>query len=314
MKISVITPVYNRADCIAACMESVSGQLPCACEIEHIVVDDGSSDSTGDIVADYAQAHSHVKLIRFDKNRGTNAGRNAAVAAATGDYVMILDSDDEMLPGAIASVAQAIAGNEDFSYFMFVCDDRAAENAHFCAEHTFILQDFIQGMVSGDFVHVIPRRIISELPFDESLRIYEGAFFMRFYRAAGKVKFINKTIYHRNRDRADHVTFSMHRTDKNVLRKVCRSNSLFYDWFKDEYMASAKGRQRLIAILQDSHRNFILLGDYAQASKIADQLKQIDAKPSKLMKLLAATHTGALAWVAGRQMMKFKHRISRLQH
>lgn len=309
MKLSVITPVYNRSDCIKACMESVSSQLPSVCEIEHIVVDDGSTDGTGDVVEAYASKHDHVKLIRFEKNRGTNAGRNAAVKAANGDYVMILDSDDKMLSGAIDAVVQAIKENSDFEYFMFVCDDRAEDNAALGSERTIVLQDFIQGKVNGDFVHVIPRHVIASLPFDEDLRIYEGSFFMRFYRAVGKIKFINKTIYHRDRNRTDHVTFTMHRTSKEVLRKVCQSNELFYSWFRDDYLETEAGSKRLEAILSDSFRNLVLLGDYNQARLISRRLKALGATPSPLYQMIAKAHCGSIAWFIGRQLMKIKHGV-----
>ena len=103
MKISVITPVYNRADCILRCLDSVTAQRCATCEIEHVVVDDGSTDRTYELISDYAGSHNHVKVVRFDSNRGTNAGRNAAIKAATGDFVIILDSDDMMMPGALAT-------------------------------------------------------------------------------------------------------------------------------------------------------------------------------------------------------------------
>lgn len=101
MKYSIITPVYNRADCVARCLDSVIRNLQWGVELEHIVVDDGSHDETPKIVQNYADKHPHIKFIPFSQNRGTNAARNAAIAAATGEYCIILDSDDYFVNEAI---------------------------------------------------------------------------------------------------------------------------------------------------------------------------------------------------------------------
>lgn len=130
MKLSVITPVWNRQDCILACLESIGTQKCHDIEVEHVVVDDGSTDGTTDIIRRYAESHPHVKSIYFEKNRGTNAGRNAAIAAATGEYVIILDSDDVMLEGALAAIGHTIKTHPEYNYFMFACDDM---DYSFCA-------------------------------------------------------------------------------------------------------------------------------------------------------------------------------------
>lgn len=85
---SIITPVYNRADCIMRCMESVAKSIQkskMGGQVEHIVVDDGSSDATCDIVKKYTENHSYVVFVKFPQNRGTNAARNEAVRRARGN-------------------------------------------------------------------------------------------------------------------------------------------------------------------------------------------------------------------------------------
>lgn len=57
---SIITPVYNRADCVARCIESVICNLNRHSNIEHIIVDDGSSDDSVSIIEDYALKYSHI--------------------------------------------------------------------------------------------------------------------------------------------------------------------------------------------------------------------------------------------------------------
>lgn len=90
-KISVAIPVYNAAAYLAECLDSVTGQTER--EIEIICVDDGSVDSSRAILAGYAARDPRVKIL---EHRHTNAGaaRNAAIAAATGEYLAFVDADD----------------------------------------------------------------------------------------------------------------------------------------------------------------------------------------------------------------------------
>lgn len=92
IKISVIIPVYNMADYIQGCLNSLTCQT--LNEFEAICVDDGSSDRSADIVTEYSQKDSRVRLIRFKENRGVFAARNCALESARGEFVAFLDPDD----------------------------------------------------------------------------------------------------------------------------------------------------------------------------------------------------------------------------
>ncbi len=123
MKISVIITVYNREKTIARCMESVLNQD--FGDYELIVVDDGSTDGTPHITNSYVGAFlSHLRVIRRP-NGGVAAARSAGLAAAQGEYVTYLDSDDYMLEGALAKMA---AATQD-GLFDQVIYDAVSENA-----------------------------------------------------------------------------------------------------------------------------------------------------------------------------------------
>lgn len=123
MKYSIITPVYNREDCIARCIESVMRQVCDVMEIEHIIVNDGSDDRTGEICREYAADESRVRYIEFSHNKGTNAARNAAIKAAEGDYIIILDSDDYFVDDALSYVDNMVRTHAGYRYYMFAPDD-----------------------------------------------------------------------------------------------------------------------------------------------------------------------------------------------
>lgn len=91
--LSVIVPAYNVECYLGACLSSVVEQSHKNLEI--IIVDDGSSDSTGRIADEIAAEDARVRVIHKE-NAGLGAARNSGLAAATGDYVTFVDSDDEV--------------------------------------------------------------------------------------------------------------------------------------------------------------------------------------------------------------------------
>jgi glycosyltransferase involved in cell wall biosynthesis len=98
--VSVIIPAYNRAAVIGAAIDSVRKQGPSTeCTLEIIVVDDASDD---DLAGALRRFGRQVRLIRHDANKGAAAARNAAIAAAGGELLAFLDSDDIWLPGKLA--------------------------------------------------------------------------------------------------------------------------------------------------------------------------------------------------------------------
>ena len=91
-KVSVIIPCYNSERFLRECLDSIVNQT--LRDIEIICVDDGSTDSTPDILRDYTNKDMRVKIISFEENRSTNVARKVGVAEATGEYIMFVDSDD----------------------------------------------------------------------------------------------------------------------------------------------------------------------------------------------------------------------------
>ena len=104
-RISVVIPLYNKAAEVERALMSVIAQSLAPREI--IVVDDGSTDGSAAIVERIAKQHpeANIRLIR-QENGGVSAARNRGISEATGDYVALLDGDDEWLSGYIAEVCR----------------------------------------------------------------------------------------------------------------------------------------------------------------------------------------------------------------
>ena len=93
--VSVIIPAYNIEDYIGRCLDSVLSQTYKNLEI--LVVDDGSSDCTGEILDDYEKKDQRIRVIHKE-NGGVSSARNIGIEAATGDYIGFVDGDDLMEP------------------------------------------------------------------------------------------------------------------------------------------------------------------------------------------------------------------------
>lgn len=111
MDYSVIIPVYNRKKVVCDAIESVLSQSVKKYEI--IVVDDGSSDGTGEVVRERYGAE--VKYVR-QKNKGPAAARNKGISNATGKYITFLDSDDVWLPWTLSTFERAISRHDHPSF------------------------------------------------------------------------------------------------------------------------------------------------------------------------------------------------------
>ncbi len=94
-KISVIIPTYNRAHSLPRAIKSVLMQT--YKDFELIIVDDGSTDNTYEIVNKYIEKDDRVKYIKHEINKGGNKARNTGIKNALGNYITFLDSDDEYL-------------------------------------------------------------------------------------------------------------------------------------------------------------------------------------------------------------------------
>ena len=112
-EVSVIIPTYNRADFISECVQSVLAQTLPAREV--IIVDDGSTDATYNILNDlgFNSISTSKTVLRyiFQKNQGVSSARNLGIKEAKSEYIALLDSDDLWLKGKLDR--QVIAFRDD---------------------------------------------------------------------------------------------------------------------------------------------------------------------------------------------------------
>ena len=100
--ISIAVPIYNTARFLPAALDSLIAQ-----DHEHwegLLWDDGSTDGSSEIVADYARRDPRLRVLGNGRNNGVSIGSAAALAEARGEYVAVLDSDDMLEPDALSSM------------------------------------------------------------------------------------------------------------------------------------------------------------------------------------------------------------------
>lgn len=108
MLISIIVPVYNVEKYLVQAMESILSQKKC--ELQIILINDGSTDSSLKIIQQYADRYSNIEVIN-QSNQGLSAARNAGLNVAKGQYVMFLDSDDWLVEGCVEDIVTNIKEN-----------------------------------------------------------------------------------------------------------------------------------------------------------------------------------------------------------
>jgi len=103
---SICIPVYNTKKYLAECLDSALAQRHGNYEI--LIVDDGSTDASGDVCDEYQQKHQNIIRVFHQENQGLISARRKAIANAHGDFLVFLDSDDMLVPNALETLADKL--------------------------------------------------------------------------------------------------------------------------------------------------------------------------------------------------------------
>lgn len=116
MKYSVIIPVYNVEKYIDRCLKSIISQN--YDDLEIIVVDNGSTDSSGSICDTYANEHSNISVYHIE-NHGVGSARNFGLSKARGEFIYFVDSDDYLVGNLFADFADKLVLDLDLAVFSY---------------------------------------------------------------------------------------------------------------------------------------------------------------------------------------------------
>ncbi|MBR2924110.1 MAG: glycosyltransferase [Clostridia bacterium] len=117
-KLSIIIPVYNVEDYLDECVESITSQIGDGRDdIEVVLVDDGSKDSSGIKCDSWSNKKKYINTIH-KVNGGLSSARNAGLDVAIGEYILFVDSDDKIASGSIDSILKGITESNADMYFL----------------------------------------------------------------------------------------------------------------------------------------------------------------------------------------------------
>ncbi len=120
-KISIIVPIYNEEKYLRRCIDSLLNQI-CNFDLEILLINDGSIDSSGNIAKDYALRNNKVEYYE-QENKGLSAARNLGIRHATGNYIAFVDSDDYIEPNLYQNLLPYMEKNYDIVKFKIRCVD-----------------------------------------------------------------------------------------------------------------------------------------------------------------------------------------------
>ena len=240
--LSVIIPVYNAQDVLAAAVESVLSQGIDAVEV--ILVNDGSRDGSLEICQEYARNDPRFRVIN-QANSGPGAARNAGLFHASGQYVLFVDSDDSLQPGTLNCLLQTVQADQAdlaIAHFNILMNNQTLDRG-------FIKDDCV--LERDAFFHVLAQRpgsyyysalwnklysnqIIrdNKIVFDQSFTWGEDFDFnMHYYRFVNSVSFFKEPIYNYKRAYSGQTWRTMFEVGSNILikKRLYQSLKSLYD-------------------------------------------------------------------------------------
>jgi len=273
MLVSVIVPTYNRAHIIARPLGSIIRQT--YRDIEIIVVDDGSTDNTADVVEELARKSQRQILYEKKPNRGCASARNRGIQLATGDLIAFLDSDDAWEENALETlVSELIRSGADFIYSPAVeMYENGTEviNYPVAANHpeAFAIEHFkVTNTRNGSLL--FRRKVFAKIPgMDERLTHNEDSDFLQrvaihFHAAYSNVPTVR--VFHHDGKKSENrvaIYTALLKSAENIL-------SDYPDFLAILGEIAAK---RIVEIKSHLVESLILAGNFREAREMAKTIK-----------------------------------------
>ena len=218
MKFSIILPTYNRAQLLPRAVNSVLEQTYSNWEL--IIVDDGSTDNTKNVVEKFLSKDQRIKFISYRENRGVNFARNRGIERSTGDVITFLDSDDKFFIYTLAKAEEFIRNYPNFDLYAFSTEcEKEKKRLSFVPYdgYTPSYKDVVAGKVEGEFLIFAKRYIFNEFKFYEDLNGFEG---LTWWHIIRKFRIIYSTIVLRTYNRTTESLTRVKKKDKKFWMNV----------------------------------------------------------------------------------------------
>jgi len=181
--ISLVMPTYQRRATLARAIESVRAQTRDDWEL--VIVDDGSTDGTAELVARWADPR--VRFFRFETNQGPTAAKNRGLDEARGELIGILDSDDELVPEALDTLVRARdAIDPRLDAISCNCVDAVTRRltGRGLGRDRFLTVPMVLERARGEHWGLFHRRILGDRRFDPRIPGFEAQLWFRIHDGA----------------------------------------------------------------------------------------------------------------------------------
>lgn len=231
-KISVVIPVYNVGKYLARCLDSVINQT--FKDIEIICINDCSPDNSAEILQEYAEKESKIKIVNRKENGGLSAARHSGLDVAGGEYIYFLDSDDWIELDFLEKMYLAITTQKQ----KVVCCTNVVSVMEDGSTKQMIKRDFDEGifpyykscqmawswLLKKDFLDEF------EVIFPLGLKYEDTYFFNVLIRSLENVYIINSTTYYHFENKNSIMGNSKDRIIKDF--DIIKIIELIYDYYK----------------------------------------------------------------------------------
>lgn len=241
--ISVIVPVYGTEQYLPKCIDSIIQQS--YSNIEIILVDDQSPDSCPEICDCYSEKDKRIIVIH-QKNKGVSGARNTGIRCSSGEYIMFVDSDDELYPDSIkllydeikSTGADIASGKKQSASYdkQSVIEQNTGKRSVYCGEEPVFLSLDGDVNTNSTCAKLFNKSFIDGIYFEEGKNVHEDGFFL-FLCYLKKPVLVQRDVY--------------------IYRYNFRQNSNSHSDFSDKYLAILYFCEQKKKIISESYPQYI---------------------------------------------------------
>lgn len=277
LSISIIIPAFNIERYLTGCLDSILSQVND--DVEVIIVNDGSTDNTGNVADYYALNYDFIKVLH-QSNQGVSTARNRGLLTAIGDYIWFVDGDDLIADNAIVLLIRWIKNDPvDVIFFKnqtFFVESKKISFTRF--DNTILIgKDFInhipdlieQGIISYSSCDKVVKRdllISNNINFDTELTYSEDYFWnYQLFNLINKFAYTNQVFYFYRKSREQSATTQLSLTHLYSALKALELT------VKDIMLNSADINMKKSLLLYTSQNFFYILPEFYRSHELTSE-------------------------------------------
>lgn len=274
--VSVIVPVYNVEEYVDECIYSIVSQS--YSDLEILIVDDGSMDSSGKICDKWGERDSRIKVIH-QQNQGLSGARNAAIDICTGEWITFVDSDDvigqdyvkillELAKKYKVKISQCLSEK-----IQYIGVEETDTEETVIGSVQFLLSDKYQTMAWGK---IYKKELFETIRYPYGKIHEDVAVTYRLVYETGYVAYTTRKLYFNHPPRPNSINASgRFYREKLVILQFLKEQIEFYKEKQEEELTQKGYRDYAYALLENYNKTKNILGDKITALKIKGEYQKI---------------------------------------